>query len=336
MTVKRNSFAGIASGTAVTPANSGGTSGTAFDAVVLGVGASVVVNTSADLTDTYDRGIVSTVGGGNRESMCQWNHPATNTTYLRFYYRTPAALPAVHVRLARGYSGTTMRWEVRHTSAGTIALVEYVSGGFLAAVETALAVNTVYRIELKIGLTYADCEMRVYLGESNTPALPGVTYPAAQAVAGTWDNTRIGHASGSTAAAYPLEFAALAWSDEGWIGPAVPDLPPPSVSYQLTANYPANSATPTSWTINTAGSVGTVTAVQTGGTTATITEGPTGVFTVTNPAGTDPLTVRLTATSGTAAVANVTIPRGGAGATGTKKMMLTLQSLPATDPANWK
>lgn len=125
--------------------------------------------------------------------------------------------------------------------------------------------------------------------------------------------------STSSAATYTAGFATQVGSYAP-TGPTVlvrirEQLPADAVaSYQLAATYPAQSATPTSWTVTATGSTGTVTLSQDSGTTATVVESPTGVFTITNPAGGDALVFTLTATSSGAAVPTdtetITIHRG--------------------------
>lgn len=223
MAIKTNSFVGISSGTGVTTGNSGGASGTAFDAVTLvGSGVSVTANTSADLTAAYDRGMIANSNGQTTsEAMVQWNHTATSTTYHRMYFRTPASAAVGGPRLVRGYSSTTVRWDMRYTTTGVIGI--YNNAGSVMVntnVSTGvLAANTIYRIEWKMDLDADNIILNVYLGDALTSPLPVTVTSATANIAGTWDNTRYGVAVGGTTTTLTPNLAALGWSDTALIGP---------------------------------------------------------------------------------------------------------------------
>lgn len=206
----RNSFIGITSGTAITTGNSGSTSGDAFSAV----SGDVVVNTSADLTTAYDRGLVATLTA-SQNSYVSWSHADYSSSgYIRCYVRR-SATPGVTQRVARGFSGGTNTWEVRWQADGQIILANVVSGEWIKSVAGATALNTIYRIEAH--LTTTDAELRVYPGESGT-ALTEVDQPGVPQ-AGAWDSTRFGLMTTSSQT-MSIEVAAVAISNSDWIGQA--------------------------------------------------------------------------------------------------------------------
>ena len=207
---KRNSFVGIASGSIITTGNSGGASGDAFDAVT----GSVVTNTSADLTEAYDRGMVASLSA-SQNSYVSWSHAdyAANG-YIRCYVRR-SVTPGVTQRVARGYSGATNIWEIRWQADGQIILANTVSGEWIQSVAGATALNTIYRVEAHLATTYG--ELHVYAGESVT-AMTVTNQPGVPA-AGTWDSTRFGLMTTSNQT-MSVEVAAVAAATSGWIGTA--------------------------------------------------------------------------------------------------------------------
>lgn len=207
---KLNSFIGVTSGTAVTTGNSGATSGDAFDAVA----GDVVVNTTADLTAAYDRGLVATLTA-SQNSYVSWSHADYSSSgYIRCYVRR-AATPGVIQRVARGFSGATNIWEVRWQGDGQIILANVVSGEWISSVAGATALNTVYRIEAHFA--GATAELRVYPGESGT-AMTTTDQPGVPE-AGAWDSTRFGLMT-TSAQTMSVDVAAVAIGTSDWIGPA--------------------------------------------------------------------------------------------------------------------
>lgn len=222
MASKANSFMGVSSGTAITTTGqTGGASGDAFDAVNLtGTGVAVTADVAADLTAAYDRGIICNLNTqANATAALSWNITAASVTYHRMYYRTPTANPNTNIRLALGLNGTTRVWELRHTTAGTIALIDFTSGNTLIQC-TALGTSTIYRLEWKAALTDTASDLQVYVGENTSGALgvsrfgQGITSAFT-----TWNVIRMGAISGSTAyTGSATQLAAVGYSDTGFLG----------------------------------------------------------------------------------------------------------------------
>lgn len=202
----RNSFMGIPSGTAVTTGNSGGVSGTAFDVV----SGSCVVNTSADLTDAYDRGVVVSLSASTASYMA-WTVPDSVDSYGRLYLRV-AALPSATVRLARGYSGGTIRWELRLSTAGKLMLTNE-AGQTMVESTGSLAAGTIYRVEWRPSSTSP--QLRYNVG-GVAGSLATTSYGNTVST-GTWTQVRIGQMV-SSAQTYSLDMAALGVAPDGWIG----------------------------------------------------------------------------------------------------------------------
>ena len=180
---------------------------------------------AADLTFAYDRGIVADASAGtNRDAMVEWLITAASDSYVRFYFKTPASTPAGTVRVAKGYSSTTNKWEIRYLTSGILALVDSTSGTTQCQTQAALIADTVYRVEARINTTIATCELRVYdTPEATSGPLATTNYSGTStAITGTWDRVRFGMAAGSTLlTGLSVKLAAPAFSDTGWIGPAL-------------------------------------------------------------------------------------------------------------------
>ena len=210
MTTYNNSLTGISSGTAITTGNSGGTSGTAFNAVA----GSVTVNTSADLTAAYDRGFIAALSTSSA-SYVAWTTTTQTEGYIRFYFRVAGTPPAT-VRLARGYSGSTIRWEVRLTT-GLVVMMTKEDGNTVAQTASAISTNTIYRVE--VGLTGSGADLHVYAGEG-TSELSNTDFDTAY-VSGTWSQVRFG-AMTSANQTYSVDLAGLGWRDTGGLLGAIP------------------------------------------------------------------------------------------------------------------
>lgn len=210
----RNSFIGIASGTAVTTGNSGGASGDAFTAV----SGSVVCNTSADITRMYDRGAVVSVTAGTL-SQVSWTLATPSTTvYVRRYFRA-ATPPGVTARLMRFTTadGNTLLGECRLTSTGQF-LITGAAGQVVQQTATGVfAANTTYRLE--VGLTAGVMTLRVYPGESVSAPVAVTSVNAYEGTA--WGQVRFGIYFTSSQT-WSCDMAAIGSSTSTWLGPAAP------------------------------------------------------------------------------------------------------------------
>jgi hypothetical protein len=208
----KNSFIGVASGTAVTIGNSGGTSGDAFTNI--SAAGSVVSNTSADLTTAYDRGAICTLAA-SQNAYAEFTHSDYASSWASRIYVRRSATPGVTQRVTRGYNGTSMLWEVRWQADGTIILAN-AGGTWISSTTGATALNTTYRIETLIQGSVGT--MRVYLGESAT----AMTFVDDGAVptAGVGDHTRFGLMTTSNQS-MAIDISAVAVASSGWIGAAV-------------------------------------------------------------------------------------------------------------------
>lgn len=289
MTNKTNSFSGLSDNTTVTTGNSGGASGTAFDAV------------SGTVVAEADNAIVGTMGAratlaSSASSYVQYS-VSGSTHYVRMYVQ--AVAPTFNRRLIWwGTLGSTGDgWDIRQNSGENKFQVAtrnttrvWTSSGYTSGW---------YRLEAKIvpGAS-GTIDARVY--DSSGTLLETLTQYVGQVDSPSTINFGVGHTSAQTHTAAIDE---IGWSDTTWLGAAAA---PASVDYELSAIYTANTTNIGSWVLDASGSIGTVTLTQTDGTTASKTESPTKVFTITNPAGVDSLEFDLEADQGSGDV--VTVP----------------------------
>lgn len=225
MTIKRNTFAGITSGTNITAASqTGGASGDQFDTwTITGTGVTAQVNTSADLADQADRGlIINPNGQANMEASGAWTHAALNVTYHEIYYRTNSAVPNTSTRIAIGFSGATRVWEAREMTTGHFQVVDWTSGNSIIQTTNAMARSTIYRLEWKVALTDLASDLKVFIGDQTTGEMAVSRFGFGITGANlTWNSTKYGLIGGTTAPNWSPNMAAFGWSDTALLGPYV-------------------------------------------------------------------------------------------------------------------
>lgn len=313
MAEKTNSFIGIASGSAVSTGNSGGDSGDAFDAVTSGV----TVESSADITAAYDRGIVPALSDATN-SFVQWAIPSSTSGYARFYFRTSTVPGGYTTRLWRGMAanGTTVRCEVRIEGANNWLVFSNQLGEHIARYES-LAANTIYRVE--VNWSSGSPSLRVYPGESTTSDTINII-DGTSAISEV-SFVRYGLMVSSNQTVSPVHMAAVGWSDTTWLGPV---MLPAEATYQLTITHAVGSASIAnrSYRVDTTDSTGTTSLVQTSGPSVAISETSTGVFRFDDPGEDDMSDVSLRLSAGTSTV-DIVIPRQQTSSVVTRPATLT-------------
>lgn len=206
MAAKTNSFEGIAADTAVTPANSGGASGDAFDAV----GGSVVTYSTGAMSG--DISATATLSAST-ESYVAWN--VSGTLLFGRTHVKKASLPTTHnQRLMWGYQAGGVKWEVRLTVPGSeIDLLVNGSQRIVLLVGTGINANTLYRVEVKLDSDSGVVELRLYNGS---------TLVASDTWAGTvpsTDQIRYGLRNGVNASGVN-NFDDVGYDSVDWVGSA--------------------------------------------------------------------------------------------------------------------
>jgi hypothetical protein len=211
---KMNSFEGITPGTAVTTGNSGGVSGDAFNAV----SGDVKAQSIADLTVPYTRGAVATLATTS-VSTTNYSHADFSAGGNWRIYVRRTVVPPANQRVMRAVNGVgTGLFETRWQTDGTVLLVDYNSGQWIASMVGATAFNTIYRIEGTV--ISGNGIIAVYPGDSIIPCGTMVDEIGSVTSALAWNSTWFGliHAGNQTDT---LQYAAVGVSSTDRFGPAV-------------------------------------------------------------------------------------------------------------------
>lgn len=214
--LKNNTFeTGLAAGTTLTPANSGGAAGNAFTAVTAGQGSSVAV-ASGSIHGASARFL--TAGATGASAYVAWDDSASalGGVFIRAYVQFKKFHSSnVTIITARG-TETTGGYQLRVTSAGVLQLVQVSGSVVLATGATAMTLNTWYRVELYVDRTGA-WGLRCQLGDGYVPLFPeqGGT-GATSGMAGNFTVLRLGLEG--TAVNAELFLDDVAYGND-WVGP---------------------------------------------------------------------------------------------------------------------
>ncbi|WP_030483277.1 hypothetical protein [Nocardioides aequoreus] len=220
MTTKQNTFEGLTSGAAITPANSGGASGDAFDTVT----GTVVAQSSAALAS--GRGLSAAIASAMLSAVA-WTVSGA-TQYVRIYFKTDTGSTTHNKRMViNGTPGSTsLGWDLRQiVSTERVGIATRNTTRFelgpTGVASGTLARDTWYRLEARIVAgSSGTIEARLYdlagtlLSQSSwTGQVDAVT------------SMQYGVANGTnTTSAIALDN--LGWSDTDWLGPYVAPDPP--------------------------------------------------------------------------------------------------------------
>lgn len=229
-----NGFTGIANLAAVTTGNSGGVSGSPFDAVF----GSMIGSTAANLTTAYDRGVSAALSASSA-SYVSWNVGTTTTGYFRMYVRFNS-MPPVTVRPLRAIQGGLVKWELRISTTGQIITGRQDGGSLQQSAVGAITTGVTYRFEM--GVNGTDSDLRAYIGEDTTSPIAMTTLSPYDS--GAWNLVRLGIFT-SSAQTYALDEAGFAYSPETWIGPAAGTAQTATSSLDATAALTADATTTT-------------------------------------------------------------------------------------------
>jgi uncharacterized protein YodC (DUF2158 family) len=266
-------------------------------------------------------------------AYCRWDDGAAFTQLATRMYIMLPTLP----------SASTTFFQVQQTTSSLRTIgISIASDGRLVATDSAgaatwhsngvLSTDIWYRIEIRMDRGVGTTWVETYQGHSSTMLADQSFTATGMAMTTASQRVAFGKYSGTSICGYYVDDCVAQSGTLTAIGP----LPIPTASYTLTGVYPANSSLLTSWTVNSAASVGTATLTQLSGTTATVT-GSHPTFTITNPTGSDDLLFRLDATSGSSTdSATFTLQRGSGAAPTGNKQRYTFQGGTVSDTGNWR
>lgn len=261
--IRLNNFDGIASGVAVTSANSGGASGDAFDVVV----GSMTAQTSSAYTGA--RGVLAQLNNST-QSYAGWT-VGGSTHYVRIYFKTLSGATTHNARMVwHGIAGsTTDGWDLRQiVSTERVGIATRNTTRFelgpTGSGTGVLARSTWYRLEAKV-VTGATGSIEARLYDSGGTLLDSNTYSGA-IDATTELHYGLGNGPSSPWTA-TMEYDAIGYSSQDWLGGVAPPNQSPTVSITASPSpaKPYETVTLTVTAADPDGTTPSVTISQTGG-----------------------------------------------------------------------
>ena len=223
-----NSFEGGSDAVAITTANSGGSSGDAFDVVTSTGSATANFETSQSAHGSLsgEFAVATTENAHVEWDATSWQ--AETEVWSRFYIRLTDATPASNFVVCRFENANTMAAEVQLRTGGTLALRDSL---FTLRYETTatLSDNTWYRVEVHVvhSATVGHLELRLFADIDSTTATETIGN-----LTDNWDTEAqsdsvrygIGSNPGQTVTGYLDDIGV---SDVDWMGPAAVAVFPP-------------------------------------------------------------------------------------------------------------
>lgn len=212
-----NNAEGGSNTTTVTTGNSGGSSGTAFDAVSIGASGTLIYDNSVAAHGSLSLKYTAVAAG----VYAAWQSATLGTARQLWFYRcyiNVAALPVSDTVIADFYGGGTKRCTMCMTSTGQIRWKD--STGATIQTSTSVLTATAWsRIEGLIGghATAGQVETKLYTTMDSLTAAQTQSSAATQNTGGTIDEVRWGDTTG-IAVTYNLDD--LGMCDLGYLGPA--------------------------------------------------------------------------------------------------------------------
>ncbi len=260
MPLVANSFEGGTNGVAVTTANSGGTSGDAFNAVAGAVAGATLAYSATEMAHGSLALQVATAATAGTQWVGYTTSFGTNSDfYLRFnLYLT--ALPAASATLWRGFSGAATLCSLNMNTSGQLRVQDSLGVVVSGSTSGALPTGQWVRVELHITMstTVGQTELRVYHSVDSTVATFSAQSTATLNLGATSaDGYRMGLQT--TQANYgPTWFDDYALSTTTWLGPAAASNVPPTVSVTAPDYWPlAETVTASASAADTDGTIAT-------------------------------------------------------------------------------
>ena len=232
MTVLANTFEGGSNGTVITAANSGATSGDAFDNVYAGGTGSAEYDTDITINDSVSA-LLNVSSGAYRQLAWIASMPSTGEVWTRMYFRVDDPTPAANtiIQQYRESDTTTIGCDVRINTGGTITLRAPSTARYTST--TVLSADTVYRLEVHVvsSATVGHIEARLFYGANLEGTTPDESFGSPTANWDTGNGTVGGFVFGvctNPTQTWNLTIDDVAISDASWIGPSGSVTPPPA------------------------------------------------------------------------------------------------------------
>lgn len=226
MTYRVNTFeSGLADGTALTAANSGGSAGTAFGLVNNGTGSTLVFSTTTPMSGTR---CALLTPAASVACEVRWTDFNAATLVASWYHRWDTAVDMDGHEFFRFYTGANRAVSgVIKTTSGQINFNNSAAASVWASTN-AVAANTWYRFEAyckpgPTGTTDGEAEFAYYLGDSATPVQAMARVTNISASTGNITVLSFGKTNGTGAGVNPRRLDAVQANDGAttFIGPYV-------------------------------------------------------------------------------------------------------------------
>lgn len=276
MTTVNNTFEGGTDNLDISVANSGGSSGNAFDAISVGTGAQAKYDTSWVAHGSVSATFVTSTTAAT--SYLQWDQASLGTPseiWVRGYVRVDAHPSAARFLMEfRDTNANVLNARLQMTTSGALVVQNGASSTIFTTTNT-LTANVFYRVELHFVLsaTVGVAELWLYDNIDSTTALEHQVSAATQNLGSSACN-RMRFGWVSSAASLPnLWFDDVAFSDVGALGPAATSKTASDTASAVEVGSTGVSGTVDKSASDTASASASATAVQLVGTTQ-----PTMVF----------------------------------------------------------
>lgn len=230
MTTLLNNFSGGTNGTTLTPGNSGGASGNAFDSVLVS-GTSTL---KYDNTNTIHSGLSakSVNGAATANSIMEWTTSLGGSlaqVWFRAYLYITAAPPSGNARFFDARQDPTVAGSVAISAAGKIAAQDSATVT-QATSTTTLPLNAWFRIEGYVigSATVGQIQAKIFTSPDAVSPVETVTTAATINTTGTIN--RVDYGNPSSAANFAFWLGDVGVSSTGYIGPVVTATAPRSAS----------------------------------------------------------------------------------------------------------
>lgn len=217
MALVKNSVEGVASGTTITAANSGGASGDAFNVVTTGSGAT----TASDNTHAMHGTVSAKIAVGATSTTANLNWTTSVGTQSQIWFRTylfATANPAAIIRMFAAITTSTLCGAVLITTTGALRWVNTAGTTILTTTNT-IPLNAWCRVEgFLIGsATVGQVELKLFKVPDSIVATEILTSTANQNTNASPNDYRFG-ISAATTNAGPYWLDDMALSTTGYLG----------------------------------------------------------------------------------------------------------------------
>lgn len=224
---RSNSFEGGSNGTTITTANSGGSSGDAFDnAPAPGVTGVMTFSTAQAAHGSVS--MTTSTGGTSALAYAGYNLATTSTDTCRIYFRF-TSLPSAQQNFVRYLSTGSQSLRVNVTTAGLIE-VRNAANNVAGTTTSAISVGSWARLELQStwSTTVGAVTLRLYLSPDSTTISDSLTLSSLVLTASA-NEVRFG-VGASMANAVQVWYDDLAIEGATWHGPAVRSITPTGIA----------------------------------------------------------------------------------------------------------